>query len=112
MKRNNNYLDYVPVKVEKVSSRETEYGRTQLIIPRNSILERILGKVVYIPKKYYVDLDLLGSFVWNSIDGNRTIYEISQMVRSNFEGEAEPLYERLIEYFIILKNNKFVDLKQ
>lgn len=107
-----NYLDYIPVKTQKVSSREKEDGRTQLIIDRNSFLERILRHIVYIPEKYYVDLDILGSFVWNNVDGNRTVYEISQIVSNEFKDEAEPLYERLIEYFIILKNNKFIDLKQ
>lgn len=106
-----NYLDYIPRKVENISSRETEDGRTQLIIHRNSLLERILRKIAYIPEKYYVDLDPLGSFVWNIIDGKRTIYEISQKVKEEFQEAAEPLYERLIEYFVILKNNKFIRLK-
>lgn len=106
-----NYLDYIPVKTEKVSSRSTEDGRTQLIIDRNSFLERILRNIVYIPEKYYVDLDVLGSFVWNSVDDKRSIYEISQMVKVEFKDIAEPLYERIIKYFVILKNNKFVRLK-
>lgn len=111
MKKTQNYLDYIPEKVENISSRETEDGRTQLIIDRNSTLERILRKIIYIPEKYYVDLDPLGSFVWNNIDGDRSIFEISQMVKEEFQDQAEPLYERLIEYFVILKNNKFVRLK-
>lgn len=106
-----NYLDYIPGKVENIGSREREDGRIQLIIHRKSLLERILRRIVYIPEKYYVDLDPLGSFVWNSIDGKKTIYEISQIVSEKFEDKAEPLYERLIEYFVILKNNKFIRLK-
>ena len=51
----------------------------------------------------------MGSFIWNHIDGEKSIYEISQLIKDEFKEEAEPLYERLIQYMNILKNNKFID---
>ena len=39
----------------------------------------------------------------------KTIYEISQLVKDEFKEESEPLYERLIQYINILKNNKFIE---
>ncbi len=52
----------------------------------------------------------MGSFIWKQIDGKKTIYEIALLVKDRYQEEAEPLYDRLIQYINILKNNKFIDL--
>lgn len=107
-KKTENYLDYIPSKSEKVDWRKTDEGLTQIIIYRNSLLDKIVRKLFFTPDKYIVDLDRLGSLVWDSIDGKKSVYEISKIVKNEFGEDAEPLYERLIEYMIILKNNKFI----
>ena len=42
------------------------------------------------------------------MDGKRTIYEISEMVREHFGDRAEPVVERLVKYFQILYRNHFI----
>ncbi|MBW4829064.1 MAG: PqqD family protein [Clostridiaceae bacterium] len=109
-KKKENYLDYIPLKSEKIDWRKREDGLTQLIIYRDSLLDKIVRKLFFTSDKYVVDLDSLGSFVWDSIDGKKSVYEISKLVKAEFGEDAEPIYDRLIEYMIILKNNKFIKL--
>lgn len=109
-KKAENYLDYIPLKSEKVDWKKTEEGLIQIIIYRNSFLDKIIRKLFFTPDKYIVDLDYLGSFVWDSIDDKKTVYEISKLVKDEFGEAAEPLYNRLIEYMVLLKNNKLIKL--
>lgn len=60
------------------------------------------------PKYSYIELDEFGSFVWEQMDGKKTIYEIGTLVKERFGDKAEPLYERLSQYIKILHNNHFI----
>ncbi|HSH34729.1 PqqD family protein [Schnuerera sp.] len=109
-KKEENYLDYIPKKSDKIHWEEKEDGLVQIILYRDSLFEKIVRKLFFTPDKYRIDLDNMGSFIWKEIDGQKTIYQISQLVKDEFKEEAEPLYERLIQYMNILKNNKFIEL--
>ena len=49
-----------------------------------------------------------GSFVWQQMDGSRSIYEIGQLVKVQFGEKAEPLYDRLSQYFQTLYRNHLI----
>ena len=53
----------------------------------------------------------MGSFIWQYIDGKKTVYEISEYVSEHFKEKANPLYERLIKYLKILESYGFITLK-
>ncbi|MEK6265801.1 MAG: PqqD family protein [Clostridium sp.] len=59
-----------------------------------------------------IDLDAQGSCVWKSIDNYRNIEEIGKLLIKDFGDKAEPLYQRLGTYINILRNNKFIKLKE
>lgn len=105
-----NYLDQIPKKSNHIQWEEKEDGLVQLIIYRDSLLDRAVRKLLFTPDRFVIDLDGMGSFIWKQIDGKKTIYEIAQLVKAKYQDEAEPLYDRLIHYINILKNNKFIDL--
>ena len=105
-----NYLDGIPEKSNHVHWKEKDDGLIQLIIYRDSLLDKAMRKLFFTPDKFLVDLDAMGSFIWKQIDGKKTIYEIALLVKDRYQEEAEPLYDRLIQYINILKNNKFIDL--
>ena len=71
----------------------------------------IAQKLFKKPKVSFVHLDANGSFVWPLIDGQRNIAEIGALVREHFGEECEPLYERLIKFFEILKSYNFISFK-
>ncbi|MTI70305.1 MAG: PqqD family protein [Firmicutes bacterium] len=105
-----NFLDFVVVKSEDVDWKELDNGIIQIIIWRNSLLDKIVRKFFNTPEKTKIDLDKMGSFIWKSIDGKRDVYEISKLVKDEFGKKAEPLNKRLITYINILRNNKFIKL--
>lgn len=104
-----NYLDYVPRRSQKIQWKQQEDGLIRLIVPRDSLVDRIVRKLFFTPESFKIDLDKLGSFIWKQIDGQKTIYQIGQLLKEEFKEEAEPLYERLIQYMNILKNNNFIE---
>jgi glutathionyl-hydroquinone reductase len=104
-----NFLDLVPKKSSKVKCEQREEELIRLIVPRDSLVDRIVRKLFFTPDAFKIDLDDIGSFVWRQIDGQKTIYEIGQQLKEEFKEEAEPLYERLVQFMNILKNNKFIE---
>lgn len=105
-----NYLDYIP----SISNRNTwdeEDGIVTIHMAHKGFYHRIAQMVFKKPKVSHIKLDEFGSFVWLNIDGKKSVYDISMLVKEKFGEKAEPLYERLIKFFQILKNNKFVHLR-
>lgn len=49
----------------------------------------------------------MGSFIFQRIDGQRTVGQIAELVKAEFGQQAEPLYDRLVKYMQILRNNGF-----
>ena len=50
----------------------------------------------------------MGSFILPLLDGDKTIIEIGDCVKEKFGDKANPLYERLAQFFRILENNNFI----
>lgn len=109
--KSKNYLEFVPIKSEKIEEKIKEDGNIQLIVPRTSFFDKIAIKLFFAPDKFKIDLDELGSFIWKNIDGERNVYKIGELVKEKFKEKAEPLYERLVEYLNILNNNKFISFR-
>ena len=68
----------------------------------------IAQKIFHRPRVSHIKLDDLGSFVFQHIDGVRTIGQLALLVKEEFGEKAEPLYDRLVQYMQILRNNGFV----
>ncbi len=107
-KKDKNYLTFIPIKSKKIKYKVKSNGNVQLIVPRDSLIEKIAIKLFFAPENLKIDLDEIGSFIWSNIDGNNNIYQIGKLVEENFGEKAEPLYERLVQYINILKSNDFI----
>ena len=42
------------------------------------------------------------------INGERTVGQLAQQLKEQFGDQAEPLYDRLVKYMQILRNNEFI----
>ena len=105
-KNSKNYLEFVPIRnIERFSE---ENGVITLEIENKGVFNRIAQKLLKKPKISYIHLDEMGSFVWPLIDGKRNITEIGVFVKEHFGEKAEPLYERLAQYFKVLESYGFV----
>ena len=106
-----NYLDFVPDRTAHIRWRRLDDGTVQLTIRRTGFFNRVSQKIFGAPEYSYIDLDKLGSFVWQQIDGVRTVHEIGQSVEGEFGESAAPVYERLAEFMKMLQNNNFIHIK-
>ena len=105
-----NYLEKIPVRADLKWKADDE-GKVTLEIENKGFFNHIAQKFFKKPKISYVHLDETGSFVWPVIDGEKDIIEIGKLVEEKFGEKANPLYERLAQYFRILESYGFVKFK-
>ncbi len=106
-----NYLEKIPVRPERIGWSADEKGIVTLEIENKGAFNRIAQKLFKKPKISYIHLDENGSFVWQQIDGARSISDIAPAVKERFGEAAEPLYERLAKFFQILDSYGFINWK-
>lgn len=104
-----NYLEKTPVRSADIIWRADENGIVTLEIENKGIFNKIAQKIFKKPEVSYIHLDELGSFVWQITDGKKSIIDIGKEVEEHFRDAANPLYERLAEYFRILNSYGFVN---
>ena len=110
-KKDQNYLEKVPVRNPEFSWKEDGQGIVTVDMVHKGIFDKLAQKLWVTPKVSHVKLDRFGSFVWKQMDGNRNIIDIGVLVREEFADQAEPLYERLAEFVKMLRDNRFVTLE-
>lgn len=106
-KRQENYLEYIPVISEK-NTWSVQDGKVTVHMVHRGFYAWIAQKFFHRPRVSHIDLDRMGSFIFQRIDGKRTVGELALLVKAEFGREAEPLYDRLVQYMRILRNNGFI----
>lgn len=109
-KEKNNYLDLVPIKNKEITWQVIDKGIVILEVERNGLFDKIAQMFFKRPKKSNIKLDELGSFVWQCIDDKKNVFNIAEEIEKEF-GDDRNLYERLIKFCNILKDNKFILFK-
>ena len=107
-----NYLDKIPVKNEKIGWSADEKGIVTLEIENKGVFNKVFQLILKKPKITYIHLDEMGSFVWPLIDGKKDVIAIGKEVKEHFGEKANPLYERLSQFFVVLDSYKFVSFKK
>lgn len=107
-KKDQNYLEKIPVRNPEFSWKEDELGMVTVDMVHKGIFDKLAQKLWVTPKVSHVKLDRFGSFVWKQMNGSRNIMDIGVLVREEFGDQAEPLYERLAKFVKMLKDNRFV----
>ena len=103
-----NYLEGMPFRPSHIKWKVDEEDIVTLEIENTGFMNRVAQKLFKRPKVSYIHLDKNGSFVWQIMDGKKTIIDIGKEVEERFGDEAKPLYERLAQYFRILDSYGFV----
>jgi len=112
IKDKDNMLDYIPVKSNKIKTKNKEDDTIELIVPRDGWFDSLIRKIAKTPERKVVSLDDLGSGVWRLIDNKRNIGEIALVIKEEYGEKADPLYKRLLNFIRILKNNDFIEFKR
>lgn len=103
-----NNLALIPVKSSNRVWESWNNGLIEIILPRNGLMDRLVRLIKDTPEVMRIQLDELGSYVWQNIDGSRTIEEIGWLLNSEFGEKVEPVYIRLSMFLKILRNNGLI----
>lgn len=107
-KNKENYLDHVPKHNVLISYTTNKNNRIEIRTANSGMFERMTQILFKYPKYSYIELDEFGTFMWQQIDGEKTIFEICLLFRDRFGKEAEPLFERAAKFFWILHKKTFI----
>lgn len=105
-----NYLDYIPKHNESLKWEKDEDGRVTLFVENKGFFNKLAQLLAKKPKISQIHLDEMGDFIWPIIDGKKSIYDISLLVKEEFGDKAEPLYNRLVQYMRNLESYDFIML--
>ena len=109
--KNENYLEKKPICKEGLNWSKDENGSVTLEMENKGVANKIMQKLIKKPKTSYIHLDEMGSFIWPLMDGEKDILEIGKFVEEHFGEKANPLYERLSQYFKTLEKYNFIEYK-
>ena len=107
-KDSGNYLDLVPVMNQKNSWEQDAKGIVTIHMVHRGFYAAIAQKFFHTPRVSHIRLDAYGSFLWKEIDGTKSVGDLALGMKAQFGAQAEPLYDRLVKYMQILRNNRFI----
>ncbi len=103
-----NYLDYIPAHSSNHPWEVNKQGLVEIQVTNKGFYNWIAQKLFHKPRVSRISLEEFGSFIWQQIDGKKSIYEIGLLVREHFGEKAEPVFERLAGYFRTLERTKYI----
>ena len=86
------FLKIKPVRNPYLKWEKDKKGEIILLIPLNKEKQGFIGKIAKTPKEKKIELDKIGSIVWELCDGKRTVKDITEILRERYKlllSEAE-----------------------
>jgi hypothetical protein len=105
-----NFLQYIPKKKHK--TWELREGKVFLIFNHDKMVEKFLRWLVKKPYTSDIELDDLGSRIWQLIDGESSIIKIGEEILKQCGKSCEPVYDRLSMYFGYLNRKGWVSFER
>lgn len=103
-----NYLDFIPVPAKGLKYDVID-GKVTIYQENVGIFNRIAQVVFKKPAVSQIHLDEMGNFIWPHINGENSIMDIASLIKEEFGEKAEPLYNRVVQYFKTLVSYGFVE---
>ena len=107
-KKKENYLDFIPVVNGQNTWDRGEDGLVTIHMVNRGFYNTLAQKLFHTPRVSHIKLDEYGSFLWMRIDGVKTVGQLALELKEAYGEKAEPLYDRLVKYMQILRNNRFI----
>ena len=104
-----NLLERKPKRQEGLEYTQADDGIVTLNRKNEGFMNKLAQKLFRKPPVSYIHLDEHGSFIWNLLDGEKTVEEIGVPLKEKFGDAAEPLYPRLTKYLSILHSYGFIE---
>ncbi len=106
-----NYMNQIPEKSRERPWRTDKNNMAVIDVENKGFYHYIAQKFFKKPRISHISLDRHGTVVWNSIDGNNTVYDIVRIMQDEFPDERERMINRVVTYMAILQNNRFITMK-
>ena len=107
-----NLLLIIPIRNCDWSSQANNKELIRLLKPRfDTKIGSRVGRKLKLEPTYNINLDEYGTAVWRLCDGELTVKEIGEILKTQFDESVEPLYPRLGEFFRILESNNLIIMK-
>ena len=106
-----NYLEYIPVPA-KALQYEIVDGKVTIFQTNTGLFNFIAQKLWKKPRVSQIHLDEMGNFIWPLMDGKNDIYAIATLIKAEYGEKAEPLYNRVVQYFKTLVSYGFVEMRE
>ncbi len=103
-----NYMDYIPKRNNCYEYRLNDRGNVEIIIENRGLMNRLMQFLLKKPRVSYIELEEMGSFIWQEMDGRKSIYELALLEREKFGEKAEPVCVRLSAYMKVLRNCGYI----
>lgn len=101
------FLSQIPVRRDVLY--HFEKGRVTFRIPRfTSGVGRAFGRFVRTSEYVDLTLDDIGTFIWNEIDGKKTVAAIGTSLHGEFAERVEPVYERLTVFLTQMHEKELI----
>jgi len=105
----NEILDVYPVRAMEYEEKDGII--TVLFInpkPPNFFEKLLFKKQINKPKK--IDLDNIGSFIWNNCTGSKQVKEIIELTKEHFGESLENVEDRVIVFIKQLNKTRLINL--
>jgi len=105
-----NYLELTPIRI--ITEEVDDHGKVTLLMPKfiNRFAKKYLTPLCKTPHTK-LRLDVLGSSVWLTIDGQKTVAEITQEITQKFNAETE-ITPRLTQFLTLLYEQKIITFRE
>jgi hypothetical protein len=104
-------MDFIVVKNPEIEYETNNKGQVTVMIEWRGFYHRIAQRFFKRPKVSAIKLDDYGSFLWQSINDQKTVHQLSLDLQSQFPKMEKPL-ARLIRFLEILKDHHLIELKE
>ncbi|MBE6003020.1 MAG: PqqD family protein [Lachnospiraceae bacterium] len=108
MSKKENFLDYIFEINSDLRRTITSSGEVIVEMENKGFTNRIAQKFFGKPAVSHIHIQGMGSFIFRSIDGEKSVFEIGVLLKDEYGEAAEPLYERLSLYMKQLQNTGFI----
>ncbi len=109
--KKDNYLDHIPLRSDNKWETDRD-GNVTIFVENKGVFNKIAQALLKKPKVSQIHLEQFGSYIFPLIDGEKSIYEIGQLVGEHFGDAAEPLYPRITQYFKMLSDYGFIEYRK
>lgn len=110
-KVSHNYLEFIPVHA-KTLKYDVNDGKVTIYQENTGLFNRIAQIIWKKPKVSQIHLDEMGNFIWPHINGENSIMDIAALIKEEYGDKAEPLYNRVVQYFRTLVSCGFVEFME